>query len=973
MPFPSFLCPDRTGKILISKSGNVAKQAGDQRVLRARAEAQMRRAISLSKNLNLKDLASASHLFEESARLFKTAGLFDQAAQAYLHAGDLYFETSRYGRALAAYEQSFNIVEAPVEPRCIALSRTVHTYANIGKSTKSLRYLKQAQELCTNVSSPVVQANLAESQAETAFWTGDASKAATFLQNARNYFIEVQEKDGEASASLMLAHARLSENPAEAVRLAQEALRLWTSTGNQYGIAKARLSLSSFATRAGEFERAQCNCGEALPVFQHISDKDNEAAAWSMLAAISAQTGHTEDALKYYRLAKAGFASVHDDLGEADVIDGIAEALIAMRQYPQLLPLYEEKLRLAQRGQDSLLIASAWANKARAYQLHHDYARAESLYRTALAQYQSLKDLHGEGNVLMLLAGLQEEQARHEKILDLEQDHYAKAISFLKEARPLKEQMAETGDLAKIDYQLASIYLRTGLLEEALTSIERTIGIIESERLKIRDFDSRASYFAAVHQYYALYIQILMELHNRHPQENYVQRAFEASEKSKVRSLLDLLAATDRNSRCDELLKRELDSATPSQNESVTESRATAPLTLPQIQAALADDTVLLEYALDDQQSYAWVVTRDRIAPYDLPPAKHIEKLVKSFIGSLVPPEPRKDETVSEYQERIGRGRQTSRDAQELSRFLVGQLSLPSGKRVLVVADGILQHLPFAALPLSGKSGAGPALVAAHEIVVLPSASALAALRKKVEQRSSPASRAVVFADPVFTWNSPGAGNAPKVTTRSRVLYRASIDVHGTPYIDDLPGSRQEALTIEKILGKENVHLALKYNASRQSVLNEQLSGYRYIHFTTHGLLDAQHPEMSGLILSLFDSQGRPQDGYLRIGDIYNLKLSADLVVLSSCESAMGKDLQSEGIIGLPRAFLYAGAKSVIATLWKVDDDATAALMEIFYGRIKHGDPPSIALRRAQLGMVKNPRYSAPRYWAAFVLQGDYQ
>jgi CHAT domain-containing protein len=130
---------------------------------------------------------------------------------------------------------------------------------------------------------------------------------------------------------------------------------------------------------------------------------------------------------------------------------------------------------------------------------------------------------------------------------------------------------------------------------------------------------------------------------------------------------------------------------------------------------------------------------------------------------------------------------------------------------------------------------------------------------------------------------------------------------------------------------------------------------------------------MSGLILSLLNPKGEHQDGYLRLSDIYNLKLSADLVVLSSCDSALGKDLESEGIIGLPRGFLYAGARSVVASLWKVDDDATAALMKGLYSRMQQGQSPQAALRESQLELAKDARYRQPYYWAGFVMEGDYR
>jgi CHAT domain-containing protein len=163
------------------------------------------------------------------------------------------------------------------------------------------------------------------------------------------------------------------------------------------------------------------------------------------------------------------------------------------------------------------------------------------------------------------------------------------------------------------------------------------------------------------------------------------------------------------------------------------------------------------------------------------------------------------------------------------------------------------------------------------------------------------------------------------------------------------------------------------YEANREAIMGSSIARQRIIHFATHGMMDTRHPEMSGLVLSMFDKRGKAQDGYLRLSDIYNLKLSADLVVLSSCESALGKDLGSEGINGLPRAFLYAGARSVIASLWKVDDEASVPLMKMFYSRLQRGENPARALQGAQLDLLKNARLSDPYYWAAFVLEGDYQ
>src|SRR5205085_9833483 len=129
----------------------------------------------------------------------------------------------------------------------------------------------------------------------------------------------------------------------------------------------------------------------------------------------------------------------------------------------------------------------------------------------------------------------------------------------------------------------------------------------------------------------------------------------------------------------------------------------------------------------------------------------------------------------------------------------------------------------------------------------------------------------------------------------------------------------------------------------------------------------------SGVVLSLLDREGKPQEGFLRLHEIYNLRLTADLVVLSACQTGLGNDVKGEGLIGLTRGFMYAGAKGVVASLWKVDDEATAELMKRFYaGMFTQGLTPAAALRQAQLEMWQSRRWHEPYYWAAFVIQGQY-
>jgi CHAT domain-containing protein len=315
-------------------------------------------------------------------------------------------------------------------------------------------------------------------------------------------------------------------------------------------------------------------------------------------------------------------------------------------------------------------------------------------------------------------------------------------------------------------------------------------------------------------------------------------------------------------------------------------------------------------------------------------------------------------------------------------------------KRLLIVCDGALQYVPFAVLPLPHRAttgGPSPPLVVESEIVSAPSASTLAVLRRDLSGRP-PARKAVaVLADPVFD------GQDPRVTVRqqvSQVRHVGGMTSHNRDLsldlkrswtevgpaesglkIPRLPFSRREAEAIVAAALPGDRLEAVDFQASRTTATSAELSQYRIVHFATHGVLDSRTPALSGIILSLVDQQGRPQDGFLRLWDIYNLHLPADLVVLSACQTALGKEVKGEGLVGLTRGFMYAGAPRVIASLWQVEDVATAELMSQFYqGILKKKLTPAAALRAAQVHMWRQKRWHAdPYFWGAFQLQGEWK
>jgi CHAT domain-containing protein len=267
-------------------------------------------------------------------------------------------------------------------------------------------------------------------------------------------------------------------------------------------------------------------------------------------------------------------------------------------------------------------------------------------------------------------------------------------------------------------------------------------------------------------------------------------------------------------------------------------------------------------------------------------------------------------------------------------------------------------------------------MVVEHELDRLPSASTLAVLRKETAGREKAEQSLAVLADPVFEAADPRitreTANFGSRTPLSPDPASAEADVGGRTYAR-LPNTRQEAEAIADLAPDGVAKIALGFEANRRLAVSQELGRYKVVHFATHSTLH-EHPELSEVVLSMFNEQGQRQDGKLRLHDIYNLRLPAELVVLSACNSSLGKQVRGEGLVGLVRGFMYAGASRVIASLWKVDDVATKELMVRFYRNLfQDGESPAAALRSAQVEMWREADWSPPYYWAAFVVQGEWR
>jgi CHAT domain-containing protein/predicted negative regulator of RcsB-dependent stress response len=428
------------------------------------------------------------------------------------------------------------------------------------------------------------------------------------------------------------------------------------------------------------------------------------------------------------------------------------------------------------------------------------------------------------------------------------------------------------------------------------------------------------------------------------------------------------------------------------------------PMTLAEVQQGVLDDqTVLVEYALQGEDSYLFAVGKSAVSLYKLPGRGSIDKLAMDLRAQLIPSKlQRRIVGIDVAEANRGLGVAPAAPA-ETAAFVAASNALykavlePAAamigeKRLMVVADGALNYIPFEVLLKTADAGDFSSLgylVKSNEIVYAPSASVVGAIK---QQRATTNSRSILLiADPVFNSNDARAKKGVAAATgdaeaRGLGIQSALADVDGntpaapTAAMEGLPlarlnGTRIEAEQISKLAKTSGAQtdVWLDLDASEENLSTRDISKYRIIHVATHGLLNAERPQFTGVVLSLVGNKTR--DGFVRTDEVFNLHLGSPLVMLSACETGLGKEKRGEGVMGLTRAFMYAGAPTVGVSLWSVADKSTADLMTDFYQRLlsaSAGTSTSGALRGAQLAMISGKKYSAPFYWAPFVLVGDW-
>ncbi|MCC6173544.1 MAG: CHAT domain-containing protein [Gammaproteobacteria bacterium] len=833
-----------------------------------------------------------------------------------------------------------------------------------------------------------------------AAYQGDLAASAAAAEQALALYRETGDRlyEGVVLGNLSSVYAELGES-LRALEAARGALEAAIATSDAQGIVYSRKTIGAIELARGRFAAALTAYRETLEALRTTPYPMIEGETWNDLGLLHHRMGEYAEAERAWERAQQVWTRMRYRFGSVDTLLSQSEARLERGRRELAESGFRRARALAQADGLKSPEARALLGLGSTRLAAGDWPAARARLRESLALAESIGDRDAQAAALQGLGDLEFAQGSPTGA----RQHYEQSLVLLRAAADLDGEA-----LALV--RLARAQGAQGDLAGALARLEAAHGIIETQRGQIAEPRLRMRFYATARESQDLEVELLMAREAREPGRGHAAAALAAAERARARALLDSLSERTIEVRRDvepallqaereaaeslrsaalrlarlpagaepaqrAATRREVDAASTALDAARGRIRAANPrhagllqpraLGLEEIQRELLDDGMgVLAYWLGEHGGVAWLTTRDGLRTQPLPPRAQAEREVERFVAGLreTPAGTPADAAALAAAEAAALGA-TNRAAVQLGRMLLGELLRGQRLHLLaVVADGALQRLPFGLLvdPASARP-----VHAAHELVYLPSFATLRGLREAAPQLGREP-RVAVLADPLVSRAARNAGGA----ARSRAL----DDDFDLRNLAPLPQSRTEALRIARLLPAERRWVALADDASREAVLQADWSRWSIAHFAAHALVDLQRPELSGIVLSLYDRDGRPRDGFLRLNDIYELRMPVALVVLSACDSALGRNYGSEGAFSLARAFFYAGAPRVVASLWPVDDRATARFMESFYDALlRRGLTPAAALRDAQHALAREPRWRAPRYWAGFVLQGDWR
>jgi CHAT domain-containing protein/Tfp pilus assembly protein PilF len=899
--------------------------------------------------------------YQAAVPLWRAAGLKIWEANALYLIANNYIFLGEKQKALEYANQAVPLAHAAasegdedqrvksIKVEAYALDIMGRIYNEFGDKKKAIEVFDRALPLHRSIKDRSGELFAVTLMASAYQYMGDMQKALSLYDDATTIAREIG--DQAKAATILNNVCALYDNVGnykQALDYCNRALTIRHDLKDRMGEAVTVSNLGNVYASLGDFQQALDLYNQSEVIYKSIGNKSGQGIAFNNIGWLYATIGDYEKAITFYNKGIEIFTAEDDQYRLGNVLNNLAANYSLMGDYKNALALNLKVLPLRRSVNNLDGAGVTLHNIANAYAHLNDKQKALETYNESLA---ILRD----GNPRQLTAAL-----RNFGSLYVDLNEQSKAIDAFNEALKISRSIGDRAGEAAALAKLARLETDRGNLLEAKRLTETTLASVESLRVNLKSQQMRAAFFASVRNYHELYIEILMRLHQQYPSEGYDAAALHASENARARSLLELLMESsaqirqgvdpslvereqkirqaisakaelqmrllsDKHNKVDGAkVGKELDALANEYEEVQTKIRQTSPryaaltqpspLTLKEIQSRVLDEnTLLLEYSLGEKKSYLWIAGPTSIKSFELPGRADVESAARRVYDLITASDQKvQNESIEDRRKRLARADAEYPEAvARLSRMLLGPAASElKTKRLLVVADGVLQYVPFAAL-MEPRDVAQAPLIVKHEIVTLPSASVLDVLRQETSHRLPPSKMIAVFADPVFDSgdarlvanNHSSAPQTPASSDRSEI--KRSADESGLGGFPRLRFSRNEADQIMKLAPRNKSFQALDFAATRVAATSEDLQNYRIVHFATHGIINSRHAELSGIVLSLVDQDGRPQNGFLRLYDIYNMNLKADMVVLSACQTALGTEIKGEGLIGLTRAFMY--------------------------------------------------------------------
>jgi len=925
--------------------------------------------------------------FQKAVVTARVAGSKLEEGQHLNMIGNYYWSRSNFSKALEYYLKAVEAIqETEAKTQWISYlynSGLMNCY--LSQQLKGRECYQRALEVAREIGHKEEEAKLLRSIGFTHAQMSEYSQALDFYQNALNIAQEIADPPREAQCLRDMAEVSWKKGDySQSIEKYTRSFELSREIGDKSSELLSLNGLGNSFLRTGDFSKSLQYYLQALEINKQLRMRHQESLLLTNIANIYVNLGDHPKALDYYHQA----LDIHKETGsksaEGITLNNMARVYSEQKDYSRASEVYQLALQIAREIGDKRAEANRLNNLANTYTQMGNFRAARKLYDEALTLAQNLGTKEIEANVYRDRAHMFDKAEEYSRA----QESFLKAISIgQKIGYSQKIWLAHAG--------LASVYEKQNKDQEAWRQYKKALENIESMRSQIQLEEHKSGFLSDKIEVYVSLVSLLFDLHQDQPLKGFGEEAYYFAEKAKARAFLDSLQEGKQNlvshlkpelkeeenellgkistiqtelirpqisdSRREELFK-ELEEAEENHLNLIQRIRSMNPVyaqivypesyRLKSIQEKLLDkETAILEYLVGEGKAFLFFVTKDDFSIHRLSASKDLEERANDYLSLLKTGADKDFQAFSAgerlYQELVG---------PVMDRF-------GSIKRLIVLPDGNLSFLPFEALIGPGRDDHPKYLISNYRISYAPSATALANLLER-KNPTSLRKDLLAFADPDYDFASISRKQIDADDILREVYMEQGFDFSPLKY------SADEVNQISKLIKKKVRDVYIKKDAKEEKIKSLSLKDYKIIHFATHGFIDEQVPLRSSLLLTLDEDPG--EDGFFQAREIYSTDLSAKLVVLSACQTGKGKLERGEGVMGLSRAFLYAGAESVVASLWSINDKATSVFMKHFYEGLSQGMKKEESLQKAKLEMIES-RYKHPFYWAPFVLNGDSQ